>query len=461
MTTDMETRATRPREHADASPFGALGATPRARRMRALALAGLVGVAAVGTWFLTRDRTAPTSEGGHAGHGAAPASSAARPVTLSAEDARRIGVTYATATTGPLELEVRTVAQVAYDERRVEAIAPKLDGWVEELYVNATGQPVRRGDPLLAIYSPMLVSAQQELLVASRLRGDVSGASAATRDDAEALRAAARRRLLYWDISPSDIERIERTGEVQKTLVLRSPASGIVLEKNVVKGQRIMAGDGLYRVADLSVVWLEGEVFERDLARVKLGQAVAAEFEALPGQTRLGRIAYIYPTLNAETRTGRVRVELPNPGLALKPGMYGTIRVRGVGPTMTVLVPRSAVLRTGKRDLVFIRSADGMLSPREVTLGAASADQVQVLRGLNAGETVVASATFLVDAESNLGSAAGGMGDMPGMDIGDVPETTPTAPRSSAPPAGGSAPSAPGGAPRTPGGQDMPGMSHE
>lgn len=461
MTTDMETRTTRPRDGADASPFGALGATPRARRMRALALSGVVGVAAVGTWLLTRDRAAPVSEGGHAGHGAAPASSAARPVTLSAEDARRIGVTYATATTGPLELEVRTVAQVAYDERRVEAIAPKLDGWVEELYVNATGQPVRRGDPLLAIYSPMLVSAQQELLVASRLRGDVSGASAATRDDAEALRAAARRRLLYWDISPSDIERVERTGEVQKTLVLRSPASGIVLEKNVVKGQRIMAGEGLYRVADLSVVWLEGEVFERDLARVKLGQAVAAEFEALPGQTRLGRIAYIYPTLNAETRTGRVRVELPNPGLALKPGMYGTIRVRGVGQTMTVLVPRSAVLRTGKRDLVFIRSADGMLSPREVTLGAASADQVQVLRGLNAGETVVASATFLVDAESNLGSAVGGMGDMPGMDIGGVPETAPTAPRSAPPPAGGSAPSAPDAAPRSPGGQDMPGMSHE
>ena len=462
MISDMETRTTRADEGApEASPFGALGATSRTRRLRALALAGVVALAGAGTWLVTRDGSAPeAAAGGHAGHGSAPATNGAQPVAIPAEQARRIGVTYATATTGPLDLEVRTVAQVAYDERRVQAIAPKLDGWVEALYVNATGQSVGRGDPLLAIYSPMLVSAQQELLVASRLRGEVTGASAATRGDADELRAAARRRLLYWDISPADIERIERTGEVQKTLVLRSPASGIVLEKNVVEGQRIMAGDALYRVADLSVVWLEGEVFERDLAQVKVGQAVAAEFDALPGQTRLARISYVYPTLNPETRTGRVRVELPNPGLALKPGMYGTIRLRGVSMATTVLVPRSAVLRTGERDLVFVRMADGMLSPREVTLGAASSDQVQVLRGLNAGETVVASATFLVDAESNLGSAAGGMGNMPGMDMGDMPEMKPAAPRPATPSAGATTP-APAGPPATPRTQDMPGMSPE
>ena len=463
MISDMETRTTRPNGDApEASPFGALGATPRARRVRGLALAGVVVAAAAGTWLFARGGSGPEpAAGGHTGHGAAPATKGAQPVAIPADQANRIGVTYATATTGPLELEVRTVAQVAYDERRVELIAPKLDGWVEELYVNATGQPVRRGDPLLAIYSPMLVAAQQELLVASRLRGDVSGASAATRGDAEALRAAARRRLLYWDIAPADIERIERTGEVQKTLVLRSPASGVVLEKNVVEGQRIMAGDALYRVADLSVVWLEGEVFERDLALVKVGQAVAAEFEALPGQTRLGRIAYIYPTLNADTRTGRVRVELPNPGLVLKPGMYGTIRVRGVGQATTVLVPRSAVLRTGERDVVFVRMADGMLSPREVTVGAASSDQVQVLRGLNEGETVVASATFLVDAESNLGSAMGGMGNMPGMDMGDMPGMKPAASPPATPPRGSTAPAPPGGTPPTPRMPDMPGMSHD
>ena len=463
MTNALETRPTRPDESArDASPFGALGATPRARRVRALALAAVVGAAAVGTWALTRDRSAPAASGhGDAGHGTATAATTAQPVALSAEAARRIGVTYATAATGPLDLEIRTSAQVTYDERRIQAIAPKLDGWIEELYVNVTGQPVGRGDPLLAIYSPMLVAAQQELLVAGRLRGDVSSASPATRGDADELRAAARRRLLYWDIAPADIERIERTGEVQKTLVLRSPASGVVLEKNVVEGQRIMAGDALYRVADLSIVWLEGEVFERDLAMVRAGQAVNAEFEALPGQTRLGRISYIYPTLNPETRTARVRVEMPNPGYALKPGMYGTIRIRSIAQGMTVLVPRSAVLRTGERDLVFVRMQDGMLEPRDVTLGAASDDRVQVLRGLTAGETVVASATFLVDAESNLGSAMGGLGNMPGMDMGDVPETKAMLPRPSAPPTVRSTPPASGGTSTTPRMQDMPGMSHD
>ena len=462
MNNEIETRATDSTR--EASPFGALGATPQARRVRALVLVGVVGVAAAGTWMLTRDGpTAPSADSARAAPGAGAQVTGAQPVTLSAADARRIGVSYAPATTGPMEFEVRSIAQVTYDERRVEMIAPKLDGWVEQLYVNATGQPVRRGDPLLAIYSPMLVSAQQELLVASRLRGDVSGASATTRGDAEALRSAARRRLLYWDISPADVDRIERTGEVQKTLVLRSPASGVVLEKNVVEGQRIMAGDALYRVADLSVVWLEGEVFERDLSLVKVGQAVNAEFAALPGQVRLGRISYIYPTLNAETRTARVRVEMPNERLALKPGMYGTIRIRGVGQQTAVLVPRSAVLRTGERDLVFVRMADGMLEPREVTVGVSSNDRVQLLRGLDAGETVVASATFLVDAESNLGSAIGGMGSMPGMDMGDMPGMRPAMPpRPSGTPGAGSARApAPKGSPTTPRGPDMPDMSHE
>lgn len=460
MKNENETRMT---DATEASPFGAPGATPRAHRLRALVLAGVVGVAAIATWLLTRDGSKPEpSDSARAAVETGPGTGS-RPVTLSAEDARRIGVTYATATTGPIDLEIRTVAQVTYDERRVEVIAPKLDGWVERLFVNATGQPVRRGDPLLAIYSPMLVSAQQELLVASRLRGDVSGASATTRQDAEELRSAARRRLLYWDISPADVERIERTGEVRKTLVLRSPATGVVLEKNVVEGQRIMAGEALYRVADLSMVWLEGEVFERDLAMVKVGQRVTAEFEALPGERRLGRISYVYPTLTGETRTARVRVELPNAGLALKPGMYGTIRIRGVGSRTAVLVPRSAVLRTGERDLVFVRMADGMLEPREVTVGVTSNDRVQLLRGLNAGETVVASATFLVDAESNLGSAMGGMGNMPGMDVGDMPGMRPAAPppRSTTPDAPSRTAPVPSGSPTTPRMRDMPGMPHE
>jgi len=177
-----------------------------------------------------------------------------------------------------------------------------------------------------------------------------------------------------------------------------------------------MAGEPVYRIADLSTVWIEGEVFERDLPSVQLGQQVSAEFPALPGEHRAGRIAYIYPTLDPATRTARVRVELRNPGLALKPGMYATVRL--TTKTAPVLsVPRSAVLVTGERALVFLKRPDGAFEPRPVTLGGATDDRLEVLRGLTRGDTVVASATFLVDAESNLGTSLGGMGDMPGMDI--------------------------------------------
>ena len=426
MTDEMNDR----NEPAPSSPFGGRSSR-RGTWMRVAAIAAVAGIAATGAWLATRESSEePAPDTAHASHAAmTPAPAAGQGVTLSAEQARRIGVTYTTAVSGPLATEVRTVAQVTYDETRVQAIAPKIDGWVERLYVNATGQPVRRGEPLFAIYSPMLVAAQQELLVASRLRGELSGAASDAQGNATELRQAARRRLLYWDVSPADVDRIEQTGEVQRTIVLRSPASGVVVEKAVMSGQRIMAGEALYRVADLSVVWIEGEVFERDLASIRQGQAVSVEFDALPGEVRTGRIAYIYPMLNPETRTVRVRVELPNPGLVLKPGMYATIRIRGVGNQTTVLVPRTAVLRTGERDLAFVRLPGGMLEPREVTVGSANAEQVQVLRGIRAGESVVTSATFLVDAESNLGTVMGGMGDMPGMDM-----TAPAAGKSPPPP---------------------------
>jgi len=178
-----------------------------------------------------------------------------------------------------------------------------------------------------------------------------------------------------------------------------------------------MAGDPLYRIVDLSTVWMEGEVFEQDLPSVRLGQRVTADLEALPGQAFRGRITYVYPTLNADTRTARVRVEVPNPGLRLKPGMYATFRLTGSGRASALSVPRTAVLSTGERNLVFVKRPDGMLEPRLVVLGMATDDRIEILHGVAAGDTVVASATFLIDAESNLGTALGGMGDMPGMDM--------------------------------------------
>ena len=215
---------------------------------------------------------------------------------------------------------------------------------------------------------------------------------------------------------------------MRKTLTLRAPAGGYVLEKSVVAGQKVMAGEALYKVADLSVLWVEGEVFEQDMSTVLVGASVNAEFAALPGEHRMGRISYIYPTLNPDTRTVRVRVVFANGGLVLKPGMYATLRIAGRARSNVLTVPRSAVLSTGERSLVFVREANGQLAPREVSLGSTNDDRVEVLLGLAAGETVVASATFLVDAESNLGKALGGMGNMPGMEVTIPPKVLPATP---------------------------------
>lgn len=394
-----------------------------ARILRVAAYPVVLLVAIGGVYLATRDGRAATSATATHEHGVTASSdSTPRPITLAEADARRIGVTFAPVTLGALNREVRTVGQITFDESRVRAIAPKIDGWVERLYVNTTGQPVAAGAPLLSIYSPMLVTAQEELLLARRLQGEVASAESGTTQRAAELVASARRRLAYWDIPAGEIAEIERTGVVHKTLTLRAPVGGYVLEKNVLAGQKIMAGDALYRVADLSVVWVEGEVFEQDLANVRTGQTVRAELQALPGEQRTGRIAYVYPTLNPETRTVRVRVVLPNGDLRLKPGMYATLRITAGARDAVLTVPRSAVLSTGERSMVFVRGANGQLAPREVSVGASNDERVEILRGVRAGETVVASATFLVDAESNLGTALGGMGDMPGMELTTPPK---------------------------------------
>jgi Cu(I)/Ag(I) efflux system membrane fusion protein len=382
----------------------------------------------VGVSFATRGPAVPSAMAANHLHGTPASSDSAQAVMLTSEQARRIGVTYAPATLGALEREVRTVGQITYDETRVRSITAKVDGFVERLWVNATGQPVAVGDPLFTIYSPMLVSAEEELLLATRLQRDVSAGSGDVRDNAADLVSSARRRLAYWDIPERDIAVIERTGDVQRTLTLRSSATGFVLEKNVVAGQRIMAGDPLYRVADLSRVWVEGEVFEQDLAAVQVGQMVHASFEALPGEHRMGRISYVYPTVNPNTRTVRVRVVLPNGDIRLKPGMYATLRIAGTPRPKGLTIPRDAVLSTGERNIVFVKEGGGHLAPREVALGLTNDERVEVLRGLNVGDTVVASATFLVDAESNLGKALGGMGNMPGMDMRELPAPLPMRP---------------------------------
>jgi RND family efflux transporter MFP subunit len=397
------------------SPFD--GITPtRSRKLRRIAVSlGVVAMAIVAAVVLTRGTpdAAATAQHNHA----VPGADSAVPVSLDSQGARRIGVTFAAVTAGPMTTEVRSVGQVTYDETRATAIAPKVDGWVEKLHVNFTGQEVSVGQALLDIYSPMLVTAQEELLLAARLVRDVANGTDEARRAAEEMLASARRRLQYWDIPAADIERVERTGQATRTLTLRATSRGIVVEKFVLSGQRIMAGETLYRLADLRTVWVDGQVFEHDLALVRTGQRVSVEIQAYPGERWPGSVTYVYPVVDAATRTARIRVELANPGRRFKPGMFATVHLTGAPRGRVLSVPRSAVLATGQRSIVFLKAANGTLEPLEVVTGVANDDRVEIRSGLQAGDTVVASATFLVDAESNLKSALGGMAGMPGTDM--------------------------------------------
>lgn len=348
-------------------------------------------------------------------------------VHLTTEQERALGVVYTLVTRETLGKTVRTVGTIQAPEPNVADVTPKIEGFVERLLVNTTGETVRRGQPLLALYSPILVAAQEEFLTAQRLVSRLDSSAGEAWQSAQSTLEAGRRRLSYWDITSEQIATLEQSGQVTKTLTLVSPVNGIVLEKDVLEGQRVMPGQRLYQIADLSEVWVEGEVFEQDLPLVKEGMQVHIEIAARPGEHLMGRVSFIYPTVDAVSRTNRVRLTVPNPGLLLKPGMFATVFFDAIIGRDVIAVPRAAVVVTGQRNLVFVRDAEGMLQPREVVLGARSADRVVVLSGLAEGETIVASANFLVDAESRLSSSGG---SMPGMQHGakEPPSETPAPP---------------------------------
>jgi len=337
-----------------------------------------------------------------------------QPVHLTAEQERALGVAYTTVSRETLTRTIRTVGTVAAPEPGVADVTPKIEGFIERLMVNYTGAAVRKGEPLLTLYSPMLVAAQEELLGAKRMVAQIDPAAGEAWNNAQATLASARRRLGYWDISTAQIEQIEQTGEITKTLTLVSPVNGIVLEKSVLEGQQVMPGMRLFRIADLSTVWAEGDVFEQDLQFVRVGSQAHIEVAAYPGQHLMGRVSFVYPTVDQESRTNRVRVTVPNPGLRLKPGMYATIYF-DVERAAVLVVPAGAVVETGERNLVFVRDAEGTLTPVEVVVGARAGDRVQILEGLAEGQTIVAAANFLVDAESRLGGTGSAM---PGQEHG-------------------------------------------
>jgi len=318
-----------------------------------------------------------------------------------------IGVRTAAVTTGELKKTIRTVGKVAYDESRITSVNSKVTGWIEKLHVDTTGQEVRKGQPLIDIYSPDLVSAQQEYLIA---RGHLEKVKDSPFPDvvksARELLASARKRLDYWDIDDAQVGKLERTGEVRKTLTLYSPFHGVVVSKAVFDGTRVMTGMELFRIADISRIWVQADVYEYELPWVKQGVPATVTLDYLPGKKFHGTVTYVYPYLEGKTRTATARIELVNPGIQLKPEMYAHVELAPRVAGKTVLIPSDAVIRSGVRNVVFIDKGEGRFQPREVSLGLEGEEgTVQVLSGLSGGERIVVSAQFLLDSESSLKEA--------------------------------------------------------
>lgn len=348
-------------------------------------------------------------------------------VQLTADQQRALGVVYASVTRQALTRKIRTVGNLTAPEPNMADVTLKIDGFVEQLFVASTGETVTRGQPLLHLYSPMLVAAQEELLTAMKLVSRVDPNAADAYASAREMLDAARRRLAYWDITPQQVQRLEETGEVTKTLTLVSPVDGVVLEKSVVEGQRVMAGMRLYRLADLTQMWVDAELFEQDLQHVNVGSMAHIEVAAYPGKHIMGRVSFVQPTVDPTTRTNRVRVTVDNDDLQLKPGMFATVYFDALLDDNLLSVPMSAVLFTGERNLVFVRHDDGTLMAHEVVVGTRAGNRIQILSGVLEGQNVVASANFLIDAESRLATTGG---TMAGMDHGDqamTPQTDTTA----------------------------------
>jgi Cu(I)/Ag(I) efflux system membrane fusion protein len=353
-------------------------------------------------------------------------------VRISTEKVQKLGVRTEAAAMRPLGRTVRASGRVEPDERRVSVISPKFEGYVERLHVNATGQPVAKGQALFEVYSPELVSAQREYAIAIEGAQAMKDAGSESAPGMKQLADSALARLRNWDLSADDVAALARSGEVRRTVTLRSPVSGIVTEKKAFQGMRFMPGEALYQVTDLSSVWVVAEVFEQDIGLVKTGAKASVTLPAYPGQTFGGTVTYVYPTLTAETRTVPIRIELANPRQWLKPAMFAQVELQLGNGAAVLTVPDSAVIDSGKRQIVLVQRGEGRFEPREVRTGARGDSFVEILEGLKQGEDVVVAANFLIDAESNLKAAVGGLGEHAGHG-GAAPAAAAAASAASAP----------------------------
>ena len=337
-------------------------------------------------------------------------------VTVDPVTRQNMGIRTEVVEKGRLNHTIRTYGHITYDETRTAQISPKVDGWIEKLHVNFTGETVKKGDPLLEIYSPQLLSAQEEYLSVYRtLKGGKQTQSSNFLE-------SSRRRLSYFDVAEAEIKAMEASGQVSKTVRIRSPFSGVVTSNRAVQGGYVKAGTPLYTISDLSRVWVEAHIYEYELDQVRVGQEARMSLPYLPGKIYQGKITFIYPYLQEKTRDVVIRLEFENPLMELKPQMYGDVSIKTGGTATGIIISSEAVIRSGERNLVFVARGEGKFTPREVSLGTfLDHGKIQVITGLAPGESVVTSGQFLLDSESKLQEAVKKM-----MDI--AKESSPTPP---------------------------------
>ncbi|MEW6107552.1 MAG: efflux RND transporter periplasmic adaptor subunit [Nitrospirota bacterium] len=321
-------------------------------------------------------------------------------VEIPVEKQQLIGVKTVEVSVKPLQKIIRTVGRIEYDERRLATVNTKFECWVEKLYVDYTGKHVKKGEPLAEIYSPELVATQQEFLNVLKWRLS-SKQSEMLSKDAEALVEAAKQRLRLWDITDAQIKKMEETGMPERTLTIYSPVSGYVVQKMALQGMKVMPGEKLFDIADLSSVWIISDIYEYELPLIRLGQTAAISLSYFPGREFSSKIDYVYPSLSGDTRTAKIRFTIPNPGGQLKPQMFTNVEVKiPIGKKLSI--PDDAVIDTGTRQIVYVDKGDGYFEPREVMLGVRGEGFREVIMGLKAGEKVASSATFLIDSEAQL-----------------------------------------------------------
>jgi RND family efflux transporter MFP subunit len=383
-------------------------------------------------------------------------------VQITPEKQQLIGVKYEQVQTGGGSRTIRAVGKVAIDETRIGHVHTKVEGWIDKVFVDFTGKLVEKGQPLLTIYSPDMLASQRELLLAAKAKTIMRNSALPSGfDQSESLLQATRRRLELWDLSEAQIDHVLRTGEPIKNITLYSPMTGYITDRKAFPQVKVMPDTDLYTIVDLSHVWIMADVFEYEAPNIRLGQTARVSIQAIPGKVFNARIDFLQPQVDPMTRTLKVRLNMDNPGVMLKPDMYADVEFL-VNIPSKLTVPADAVLNSGDRQTVFIDRGNGYLEPRQVKTGEREGDRIQILSGLTGSERVVTSGNFLIDSESQMKAAASGMGgmaEMPGMTNEPAKPATPANPGAPAKPeTPASQPKAPPAKSDAKGMADMPGM---